>query len=169
MSSHLNQSSAEQVTAFLNELKQKNLSQEAQDFIRQNLNKTNEVATYSQAFILLYQAYEDILQQTTITVFGLNDFQAKKILYKKDRIRLFKKHGIDFNALENADAVNTLSLVVNALHYEGLVTEALANKFPYWKEGFNMVQLDKAYKKLSVETESHYQALLDALIAYVNA
>lgn len=161
--------SAEQAAAYLTGLKQQALDQSAQAFIDKNLTRSNEAETYKQAFILLYQAYEEALQQATITAFNLNDFQAKKILYKKDRVRLFKKHCIDFNALSGTEAVNTLSLIVNALHYEGLVTEALADKFPYWKEGFNMVQLDQAYKKLAPETVAHYQALLDTLIGYINA
>lgn len=156
---------SEQVVQYLSNLKQESLSQSAQTFVRDHLTKANAIDTYKQAFILLNQDYEEVLQQVTKAAFGLNEGQAKKILYKKDRIRLFKKHGIDFNALEAADAVNTLSLIVNALHYEGMVTEALANKFPYWKEGFNMVQLDQAFKKLAPQCEAHYQALLDALIA----
>lgn len=169
MSSNPTLKTAEQVTQLLVELKQKALDQTAQDFLDKNLNRSNAEASYKQAFILLCQEYEDGLQQATIAAFHLNEFQAKKILYKKDRIRLFKKHGIDFNALASAEAAHTLSLIVNALHYEGIVTEALANKFPYWKEGFNMVQLDQAYKKLAPQCVAHYQALLDALIKYVNA
>lgn len=164
MTSDLPMKSPAQAVAYLKTLKQTLLDEEANAFIRKTLNKSNEASTYGQAFGLLYQAYEEILQQATIAAFGLNDFQAKKILYKKDRIRLFKKHGIDFNALPGADAMNTLSLIVNALHYEGLVTEALADKFPYWKEGFAMVQLDQAYKKLVPQCIAHQQALLDALI-----
>ncbi len=153
----------------LNGLKAQALDESAQQFIREHLNKTNAEATYKQAFNELYQAYEEGLQQATIAAFGLNDAQAKKILYKKDRVRLFRKHGIDFDALTSADAISTLGLIVNALHYEGIVTEALANKFPYWKEGFNMVQLDQAYKKLAPQCVAHYEALLDALIGYASA
>lgn len=154
--------------AILNNLKAQSLDQAAQDFITEHLRKANAEATYKQAFNELYQAYEEGLQQATIAAFGLNSAQAKKILYKKDRVRLFRKHGIDFDALTSADAIATLGLIVNALHYEGIVTEALADKFPYWKEGFNMVQLDHAYKKLAPQCVAHYEALLDALIAYVS-
>lgn len=153
----------------LNGLKAQPLDQAAQNFISEHLRKANAEETYKQAFNELYQAYEDGLQQATIVAFGLNAAQAKKILYKKDRVRLFRKHGIDFDALTSADAIGTLGLIVNALHYEGIVTEALANKFPYWKEGFNMVQLDQAYKKLAPQCVAHYEALLDALIAYASA
>lgn len=155
--------------AILNGLKAQPLDQSAQDFIQEHLRKVNSEATYKQALILLYQVYEDALQQATIAAFGLNAAQAKKILYKKDRVRLFRKHGIDFDALAGAEAISTLGLVVNALHYEGIVTEALQDKFPYWKEGFNMVQLDQAYKKLVPQCVAHYEALLDALISYASA
>lgn len=153
----------------LNTLKAQPLDQAAQDFIQEHLRKANAEATYKQALILLYQAYEDALQLATIAAFGLNAAQAKKILYKKDRIRLFRKHGIDFDALSATEAISTLGLIVNALHYEGIVTEALVDKFPYWKEGFNLVQLDHAYKKLAPQCIAHYEALLDALIAHVSA
>ncbi|RYY80188.1 MAG: hypothetical protein EOO69_03580 [Moraxellaceae bacterium] len=159
--------SAAKAITYLNKLKQTPLDEEANAFIRNNLNKSNEASTYTQAFSLLYQHYEEMLQQATIAAFGLNNFQAKKILYKKDRVRLFKKHGIDFNALAGAEAMNTLSLIVNASHYEGLVTEALVDKFPYWKEGFAMVQLDQAYKKLVPECLAHQQALLEAVMGTV--
>lgn len=167
MASHLSLKSAEQVVAYLTSLKQTALDDKAQAFIQKHLTKANEAETYGEAFNLLYQAYEDGLQQATIAALGLNDFQSKKILYKKDRIRLFKKHSIDFNSLEGVEAINTLSLIVNALHYEGIVTQALTNKFPYWKEGFNMVQLDKAYKNLAPQCVAHYNALIDVLIAYI--
>ena len=153
----------------LNGLKAQALDETAGQFIREHLTKANAEATYKQAFNELYQAYEEGLQQATIAAFGLNAAQAKKILYKKDRVRLFRKHGIDFDGLTSADAISTLGLIVNALHYEGIVTEALANKFPYWKEGFNMVQLDQAYKKLAPQCVAHYEALLDALIIYTSA
>jgi hypothetical protein len=158
----------DQALQLLANFKQQPLDQTAQAFIQKTLTKANATETYKQAFIVLCQAYEERLQQASIAAFGLNEGQAKKILYKKDRVRLFKKHGIDFNALESAEAANTLSLVVNALHYEGIVTEALANKFPYWKEGFNMVQLDKAYNKLAPQCIAHDAALLDALIDFVS-
>lgn len=164
MISDLSSHSPEQAITYLNRLKQIALDEEAQAFIRKNLTKSNTASTYTTAFGLLYQHYEELLQQASIAAFGLNDFQAKKILYKKDRVRLFKKHAIDFNALAGANAMNTLSLIVNASHYEGLVTEALADKFPYWKEGFAMVQLDQAYQKLLPQCIAHQQALLDALI-----
>jgi hypothetical protein len=155
--------------ATLNSLKAQALDETAQQFIQEHLKKPNAEAVYKQAFNELYQAYEEGLQQATIAAFGLNAAQAKKILYKKDRVRLFRKHGIDFDALTSADAISTLGLIVNALHYEGIVTEALANKFPYWKEGFNMVQLDQAYKKLAPQCVAHYEALLDALIEHASA
>lgn len=155
--------------ATLNSLKAQALDETAQQFIQEHLKKPNAEAVYKQAFNELYQAYEEGLQQATIAAFGLNTAQAKKILYKKDRVRLFRKHGIDFDALTSADAISTLGLIVNALHYEGIVTEALANKFPYWKEGFNMVQLDQAYKKLAPQCVAHYEALLDALIEHASA
>jgi hypothetical protein len=41
----------------------------------------------------------------------------------------------------------------------------LHNIFPFWKEGWPMVQFDNAYKILSEDIAIHYQATLDQLIS----
>jgi len=40
----------------------------------------------------------------------------------------------------------------------------LHNIFPFWKEGWPMVQFDSAYKILSEDISIHYQATLDKLL-----
>ena len=47
---------------------------------------------------------------------------------------------------------------------DATVTRDLHNIFPFWKEGWPMVQFDSAYKILEDDISIHYQALLDVLI-----
>ena len=108
------------------------------------------------------------MQKAAVATFGLNAFQAKKILYKKDRVRLFRKHNIDFNAIEHAESIHTLGLIFNNLEYEGQVTEALAAAIPEWEVGAPLNDLEKVYKELAPQCVIHYAAMLDALSAAVN-
>ncbi len=161
--------SAVKVLAILKDLKAQPLDQEAQAIIDQYAaNKPDLNEVYQQAFIALYEHYEQGMQTAAVATFGLNAFQAKKILYKKDRVRLFRKHHIDFNAIEYAESIHTLGLIFNALEYEGHVTEALAEVFPQWEVGAPLTQLDKVYEALAPQCVIHYSAMLDALSAAVN-
>ena len=59
-----------------------------------------------------------------------------------------------------------LSQIAQAITREdAIVTEGLHNIFPFWKEGWPMVQFDNAYKILAEDISIHYQATLDKLIA----
>lgn len=161
--------SAVKVLAILKDLKAQPLDQEAQAIIdRYAANKPDMNDVYKQAFIALYEHYEDGMQKAAVATFGLNAFQAKKILYKKDRVRLFRKHNIDFNAIEHAESIHTLGLIFNNLEYEGQVTEALAAAIPEWEVGAPLNDLEKVYKELAPQCVIHYAAMLDALSAAVN-
>ena len=50
---------------------------------------------------------------------------------------------------------------------DAIVTHDLHNIFPFWKEGFPMVQFDNAYKILQEDISLHFHAFLDAMIEYV--
>lgn len=96
---------------------------------------------------------------------NLNEAQAKKIRYKKDRVRILKAKGIDYLAIDGAETAQVLSQVAQAIVREdAIVTHDLHNIFPFWKEGWPMVQFDSAYKILEDDISIHYQALLDVLI-----
>ncbi len=97
---------------------------------------------------------------------GLNAGQAKKIRYKKDRIRILKVRGIDYLAIDGAETAQVLAQVAQAIGREdATVTHDLHNIFPFWKEGWPMVQFDNAYKILAEDISIHYQAVLDELIS----
>ena len=51
---------------------------------------------------------------------------------------------------------------------DAIVTHDLHNIFPFWKEGFPMVQFDNAYKILQEDISLHFHAFLDAMIEYNN-
>ena len=59
-----------------------------------------------------------------------------------------------------------LSQVAQAIIREdATVTQDLHNIFPFWKEGWPMVQFDNAYKVLEEDISIHYQAVLDVLLS----
>lgn len=91
--------------------------------------------------------------------------KTKKIKYKKDRIRILKARGIDYLEIDGAETAQVLSQVAQAItREEAIVTRDLHNIFPFWKEGWPMVQLDNAYAILAEDIDIHYQATLDKLL-----
>lgn len=77
-----------------------------------------------------------------------------------------KVRGIDYLAIDGAETAQVLSQIAQAITREdAIVTEGLHNIFPFWKEGWPMVQFDNAYKILAEDISIHYQATLDQLIA----
>lgn len=76
-----------------------------------------------------------------------------------------KARGIDYMAIDGAETAQVLAQIAQAITREdAIVTKDLHNIFPFWKEGWPMVQFDSAYKILSEDIQLHYQALLDALL-----
>lgn len=113
----------------------------------------------------LNQSFESKFVEAVALALGLNEGQAKKIRYKKDRIRILKVRGIDYMAIDGAETAQVLSQVAQAIVREdATVTHDLHNIFPFWKEGWPMVQFDSAYKILSEDITIHYQATLDKLL-----
>lgn len=88
----------------------------------------------------------------------------KKIRYKKDRIRILKAKGIDYMDIDGAETAQVLSQVAQAILREDAVRHDLHNIFPFWKEGWPMVQFDNAFNILNDDIRIHYQATLDALL-----
>lgn len=112
--------------------------------------------------------FEEKFVEAATLALGLNSGQAKKIRYKKDRIRIFKARGIDYLAIDGAETAQVLAQVAQAISREdAIVTEGLHNIFPFWKEGWPMVQFDNAYKILEEDITLHFQIVLDHLIEYV--
>lgn len=77
--------------------------------------------------------------------------------------------GIDYLAIDGAETAQVLAQISQAIVREdAIVTHDLHNIFPFWKEGFPMVQFDNAYKILQEDISLHFHAFLDAMIEYVN-
>ncbi len=150
---------------FLNELKKVDLTEKAQQAIRIG-GKAGRQESHKQALVELYLSFEDHFLEAVTCAFALYPAQVKKMRYKKDRVRMFKQHDIDYTQLDGSETAQVLAQVVQAIHYDdAIVTHDLHDIFPFWKEGFPMVQFDNAYKLLSEDITIHYQAVLDRLIA----
>ncbi len=68
-------------------------------------------------------------------------------------------------AIDGAQTAQVLAQVAQAItREEAVVTHDLHNIFPFWKEGWPMVQFDNAYKILSEDIQIHYEAVLDTLL-----
>ncbi|ENV67948.1 Uncharacterised protein [Acinetobacter junii] len=154
-----------EILDILQSMKKDELDVEAKEIIR-NGGKVGRQEAHKNALVALNNSFEEKFVEAVTLALGLNAGQAKKIRYKKDRIRILKVSGIDYLAIDGAETAQVLSQVSQAITREdAIVTEGLHNIFPFWKEGWPMVQFDNAYKILSEDILIHYQATLDELIS----
>ena len=154
-----------EILDILQSMKKDELDVEAKEIIR-NGGKVGRQEAHKNALVALNNSFEEKFVEAVTLALGLNAGQAKKIRYKKDRIRILKVRGIDYLAIDGAETAQVLSQVSQAITREdAIVTEGLHNIFPFWKEGWPMVQFDNAYKILSEDILIHYQATLDELIS----
>ncbi|MEB3753845.1 hypothetical protein [Acinetobacter sp. MD2(2019)] len=152
---------------FLTQLKSVDLTEQAQQAIRAG-GKAGRQDSHKQALTELCLSFEEHFLEAVTAAFDLFPAQVKKMRYKKDRVRIFKAHGIDYMDIDGADTAQVLAQIAQAIHYDdAIVTADLHNIFPFWKEGFPMVQFDNAYKILSEDITIHYQTMLDTLIASI--
>ena len=153
-----------EILDILQTMKNDVLNTEAKEVIRQG-GKAGRQESHKQALVELNKAFEEKFVEAVSLALGLNEAQIKKIRYKKDRIRILKARGIDYLAIDGAETAQVLSQVSQAISREdAIVTHDLHNIFPFWKEGWPMVQFDNAYKILSEDIAIHYQATLDKLL-----
>ena len=154
-----------EIMDILQSMKNDELDIQAQDIIRQG-GKAGRQESHKQALVALHESFEEKFVEAVTLALNLNDAQAKKIRYKKDRIRILKAKGIDYLALDGAETAQVLAQVAQAiLREDAVVTADLHNVFPFWKEGWPMVQFDNAYQILDEDINIHYQALLERLIS----
>ena len=154
-----------EILDILQSMKSDVLNVEAQKIIREG-GKAGRQEAHKQALVALHQSFEDKFVEAVTLALHLNEAQAKKIRYKKDRIRILKAKGIDYLAIDGAETAQVLGQVAQAIVREdAIVTHDLHNIFPFWKEGWPMVQFDSAYKILDDDINIHYQAVLDTLIS----
>ena len=153
-----------EILDILQSMKKDKLDVEAKEMIR-NGGKAGRQEAHQQALVALNTSFEEKFVEAVTLALGLNSGQAKKIRYKKDRIRILKVRGIDYLAIDGAETAQVLAQIAQAITREdAIVTEGLHNIFPFWKEGWPMVQFDSAYKILSEDISIHYQATLDKLL-----
>ena len=153
-----------EILDILQSMKKDELDVEAKEMIR-NGGKAGRQEAHKQALVALNKSFEEKFVEAVTLALGLNAAQAKKIRYKKDRIRILKARGIDYLAVDGAQTAQVLAQVAQAITLEdGIVTKDLHDIFPFWKEGWPMVQFDNAYKILSEDIHLHYQALIDELL-----
>ena len=154
-----------EILDILQSMKKDKLDAEAKEMIR-NGGKAGRQEAHKQALVALNTSFEEKFVEAVTLALGLNSGQAKKIRYKKDRIRILKARGIDYLAIDGAETAQVLAQVAQAIGREdAIVTHDLHNIFPFWKEGWPMVQFDNAYKVLAEDIAIHYQAMLDELIS----
>ena len=154
-----------EILDILQSMKKDELDVEAKEMIR-NGGKAGRQEAHKQALVALNTSFEEKFVEAVTLALGLNSGQAKKIRYKKDRIRILKARGIDYLAIDGAETAQVLTQVAQAIAREdAMVTHDLHNIFPFWKEGWPMVQFDNAYKVLAEDIAIHYQAMLDELIS----
>lgn len=148
----------------LQQLKHYNLSENARKLI-QSSNKAQRKQSYGKALIELANQFDDKLSEAMQLAFNLHAGQIKKLKFKKDRIKIFKQHGIDYPQLDGYQTAEVLSLIRQSLiHEDGVVTTALHDAFHFWKEGFEMVQLDLAFETLAEDIQIHFGLIIDQLL-----
>ena len=151
----------------LQTMKNDELDTEAKEVIRQG-GKAGRQEAHKQALVVLNQSFEEKFVEAVSLALNLNEAQIKKIRYKKDRIRILKARGIDYLAIDGAETAFVLAQIAQAiLREDAVVTHDLHNIFPFWKEGWPMVQFDNAYKILQEDIQIHYQAVLKALLSKI--
>ncbi|ENW23796.1 MULTISPECIES: hypothetical protein [Acinetobacter] len=156
-----------EILDILQSMKKDELNTEAKEVIRQG-GKAGRQEAHKEALVALNQSFEDKFVEAVSLALGLNTAQIKKIRYKKDRVRILKARGIDYMAIDGAETAQVLSQIAQAiLREDAIVTHDLHNIFPFWKEGWPMVQFDNAYKILEDDIQIHYQAVLDALLTKI--
>lgn len=153
-----------EILDILQSMKSDELNVEAKKIIREG-GKAGRQESHKQALVALHDSFEEKFVEAATLALHLNEAQAKKIRYKKDRIRILKAKGIDYLAIDGAETAQVLAQVAQAiLREDATVTHDLHNIFPFWKEGWPMVQFDSAFKILDEDIMIHYQAVLDTLI-----
>ncbi|MBE9401531.1 hypothetical protein IQR32_09285 [Acinetobacter albensis] len=153
-----------EILDILQSMKSDELNTEAKEIIR-NGGKAGRQEAYKQAIVALHNSFEKNFVEAVTLALGLNEGQAKKIKYKKDRIRILKVRGIDYMAIDGAETAQVLSQVAQAIVREdAIVTNGLHNIFPFWKEGWPMVQFDSAYAILEEDISIHYALVIENLL-----
>ena len=156
-----------EIIDILKAMQNDDLCREANEIIRQG-GKAGRQESHKQALVSLHESFEKAFLEAVGLTLNLHPAQMKKIRYKKDRMRILAQYGVDYANLEGTETAQVLSQIAQAITREdAIVTKDLHNAFPFWKEGWPMVQFDNVYKILADDIKIHYEAALLALLAVV--
>lgn len=149
----------------LEKLKAVTLADSANKLLQRS-NKAQRQESYKKALVELNASFEEYLAEAISIRFDLHAGQARKLRFKKDRIRLLKQHGIDYLSIDGANTAQVLSLISQSIvHEDAVVTADLNDAFPFWKEGYPMVQFDNTFDILTEDIQVHFQALIQTLLS----
>ena len=155
---------SEQQKEKLEKLQQMDLTKSSTQLLQRS-NKAQRQESYKKALVELNASFEQHLAGAISIRFDLHAGQTRKIRFKKDRIRLLKQHGIDYLSIDGANTSQVLSLISQSIiHEDAVVTPDLNDAFPFWKEGYPMVQFDNTFDILAEDIQIHYQALIERLL-----
>lgn len=155
---------SEQQKEKLDKLQQADLTKSSTQLLQRS-NKSQRQDSYKKALVELNSSFEEYLAEAISIRFDLHAGQVRKLRFKKDRIRLLKKHGIDYLSIDGANTAQVLSLISQSIiHEDAVVTPDLNDAFPFWKEGYPMVQFDNTFDILAEDIQIHYQALIERLL-----
>ena len=127
--------------------------------------RSDRQVSYQRALVALFNSFEDAFVHAVALRFELHEGLRKKLYFKKDRIRLLRRYGIDYQAIDGYATASALALIVQSIrHEQAQVTPELDQLFAFWKTGYPMVQLDNAYRILSQDIQIHYQQLIHTLL-----
>ncbi|KAA8731177.1 hypothetical protein F4V57_13935 [Acinetobacter qingfengensis] len=145
-------------------LKQTDLTQSATQLLQRS-NKAQRQESFKRALVELNQSFEEALADAVALRFNLHAGQRKKLHFKKDRTRILKQHGIDYPAIDGAETAQILLLITQSIVFDdAIVSKDLHDAFPFWKEGYPMVQFDNTYTLLAEDIQIHYQNVIDQLL-----
>ncbi|MBK5649157.1 MAG: hypothetical protein I4N51_20590, partial [Acinetobacter sp.] len=99
-----------EILDILQSMKDDELDTEAKEEILKG-GKAGRQEAHKLAIVALNQSFESKFVEAVALALGLNEGQAKKIRYKKDRIRILKVRGIDYMAIDGAETAQVLSQV----------------------------------------------------------
>jgi hypothetical protein len=155
---------SEQQKEKLEKLQQMDLTKSSTQLLQRS-NKAQRQESYKKALVELNASFEQHLAGAISIRLDLHSGQTRKLRFKKDRIRLLKQHGIDYLSIDGANTAQVLSLISQSIiHEDAVVTPDLNDAFPFWKEGYSMVQFDNTFDILAEDIQIHYQALIEHLL-----
>ncbi len=147
-----------EILDILQSMKKDELDVEAKEIIR-NGGKAGRQEAHKQALVALNHSFEEKFVEAVTLALELNPAQAKKIRYKKDRIRILKARGIDYMAIDGAETAQVLAQIAQAITREdAIVTKVFiifsrsGKKAGRW---CNLIVLTKFCQKIFNYTMGH--------------